>query len=212
MREARDGDADGLISLISACYAEYPGCVLDVDGEEPWLRAPATATAARRGRLWVAESSGPATVGSAGSGGALAVGSAGSDGAPAVRATGSSGAVIVGSAGSDGVATVRATGPGAVIVGSAGLRPARQGTVVLHALYVARGARRRGLGAQLVGLVEAEARSRGSLRVALWSDTRFADAHRLYQRLGYLRTPSVRELHDASRSLEYQFVKQLSPA
>ena len=202
VRDARDGDADGLISLISACYAEYPGCVLDVDGEEPWLRAPATAAAAWRGRLWVAESTGTATLGSAGSGGAVIVGSAGSDGA-----------VIMGSAGSDGAATMKATGPsGAVVVGSAGLRPARKGTVALHALYVAQGARRRGLGAQLVGLVEAEARSRGAFRVELWSDTRFADAHRLYQRLGYVRTPGVRELHDASRSVEYQLVKHLSPA
>jgi GNAT superfamily N-acetyltransferase len=65
IREARDGDSAALIELIGACYAEYPGCVLDVEGEEPWLRAPATAYAGWQGRLWVAERAGE-VVGSGG--------------------------------------------------------------------------------------------------------------------------------------------------
>ena len=60
-----DGDAAALIALVGACYADYPGCVLDVDGEAPWLRAMATWVAAHDGRVWVAEQDG-AIVGSIG--------------------------------------------------------------------------------------------------------------------------------------------------
>ena len=58
IRSARDEDADGLIDLIGSVFAEYPGCVLDVDGEMPDLRAIATAYAALGGRFWVAETPG----------------------------------------------------------------------------------------------------------------------------------------------------------
>lgn len=54
-REARDADAEAVIALVAAAYAEYPGCVLDVDGELPELRAPASAHAAAGGGFWVAE-------------------------------------------------------------------------------------------------------------------------------------------------------------
>jgi putative acetyltransferase len=49
IRAARDSDAGGLISLIGDVYAEYPGCILDVDGEEPDLRAICSAYAAKGG-------------------------------------------------------------------------------------------------------------------------------------------------------------------
>jgi putative acetyltransferase len=67
LRPARDADADALIALIGGAYAEYPGCVLDVDGEEPDLRAIASAYARKGGGFWVAidETTG-ALVGSAG--------------------------------------------------------------------------------------------------------------------------------------------------
>jgi GNAT superfamily N-acetyltransferase len=42
LRSARDEDSAGVITLITAVFAEYPGCVLDVDLEEPELRAPAS--------------------------------------------------------------------------------------------------------------------------------------------------------------------------
>lgn len=54
IRPARDDDADGVIALIAAVFSEYPGCVLDVDREEPELRAPAS----RFDRFWVAEQGG----------------------------------------------------------------------------------------------------------------------------------------------------------
>jgi putative acetyltransferase len=54
IRAARDSDADGLISLIGDVYAEYPGCILDVDREEPDLRAICSAYASKGGQFWVA--------------------------------------------------------------------------------------------------------------------------------------------------------------
>ena len=54
LRPGRDGDAAGFIRLIGRCWADYPGCVLDVDAEAPELRALATHYAAAGGGLWVA--------------------------------------------------------------------------------------------------------------------------------------------------------------
>jgi putative acetyltransferase len=52
-RPARDDDAAPLIALIAGIYAEYPGCVLDVEREEPDLLAIASAYAQKRGAFWV---------------------------------------------------------------------------------------------------------------------------------------------------------------
>ena len=153
IREARDSDSEQLIRLISDVFAEYPGCVLDVDGELPHLRRPASAFGEWGGRLWVA-----------------------------LR--------------------------GEVVEGSAGLS-VRDGVAELKHLYVARSARRRGLGGRLCGLVEEEARRRGHHRIELWTDTRFREAHRLYERRGYVLGPHVRELHDLSASIEFFYDKAL---
>jgi len=153
-----DADSAGLIALIAGCWAEYPGCVLDIDGEEPWLRAPATAYAGKGGTLWVVESDGE-------------------------------------------------------VVASVGLVPAAGGPRLaegeLKSLYVARAGRRRGLGAELVGVVEAAARLGGMAVLRLWSDSRFGAAHRLYERLGYRRTGRSRELHDLSGTTEHEFVREI---
>ena len=55
---AATSDADGFIALIGACWAEYPGVILDVDGEMPELRALASHYAGKGGALWAAESDG----------------------------------------------------------------------------------------------------------------------------------------------------------
>jgi len=83
------------------------------------------------------------------------------------------------------------------------------GVMEMKKIYVAKEARQVGLGARLCSLVEAEAMSRGATAIELWSDTRFLDAHRLYERRGYVRGPKTRELHDKSRSVEYYFRKPL---
>lgn len=81
--------------------------------------------------------------------------------------------------------------------------------IELKRLYVAPSRRGRGLGRWLVEQVEQVARERGCRVVELWSDTRFDDAHRLYERLGYQRLAETRDLHDPSDTTEYQFRKVL---
>ncbi len=151
IRDARDEDGPQLIDLIANCYAEYPGCVLNVDDEAPELYSIATYHARKGGRFWVAENDG--------------------------RINGSVGFVAT-----DDPAAIE-----------------------LKKLYVAKEARRLGLAARLCELVEEEGRRGGAKVVELWSDTRFKEAHRLYARRGYTRGPETRELHDASKSVEYYF-------
>lgn len=83
--------------------------------------------------------------------------------------------------------------------------------VELKRLYVRADRRGSGLGTWLVGQVEQVARERGASVVELWSDSRFVDAHRLYERLGYAATGTVRELNDPSETTEYHFLKRLGP-
>jgi putative acetyltransferase len=155
IRDARDGDAEGLIALLALCFADYPGCVLEVPTEAPELRAIATTYLGLEGRFWVAE--------------------------------GESG-----------------------VLGCVGFVPlADRGGAELRKLYVHPRMRRQGLGSRLSRLVEEEARARGARFLELWSDTRFADAHRLYERLGYVRSVATRELHDLSGSVEFHFAKEL---
>ncbi|MGA0060780.1 MAG: GNAT family N-acetyltransferase [Planctomycetota bacterium] len=49
IRPAEDTDSPGIVALVGLCFAEYPGCVLDVDREEPGLLTPTTSFA----RFWV---------------------------------------------------------------------------------------------------------------------------------------------------------------
>jgi GNAT superfamily N-acetyltransferase len=58
IRPGHDSDAVGIIALIGACWAEYPGVLMDVDGEMPELRALASYYAGKGGALWVAEADG----------------------------------------------------------------------------------------------------------------------------------------------------------
>ena len=58
IREARDSDAAGIIDVIRATYAEYPGCIFDLENELPELKKPASFFAADKGKLWIAERDG----------------------------------------------------------------------------------------------------------------------------------------------------------
>ena len=149
LRKVTDDDSAGLIALIGGVWAEYPSIVFDIDGEEPWLRAPASSYAAG-GELWVLPSP-----------------------------------------------------DGGGLIASAGWRPYPTG-LELKSLYVAADFRRQGLARRLVRFVERRAGS--PLRA--WSDTRFADSHKMYERLGYRRTGVTRELHDKSATVEYEFVAE----
>jgi GNAT superfamily N-acetyltransferase len=55
IRPGRDSDADEYSAVIAACWSEYPGIVIDVDGELPELRALASHYAGKGGALWAAE-------------------------------------------------------------------------------------------------------------------------------------------------------------
>ncbi|EYF04328.1 GNAT family N-acetyltransferase [Chondromyces apiculatus] len=156
-RDAVDADGDQLIQLIGDVFAEYPGCVMDVDGEMPELRAIASSFLRKNGRFWVVED-------------------------------------------------------GDRVVACVGCRPAGDPAgVELCKLYVSAAARRRGLGGALCARVEDEARVRGATFVELWSDTRFTDAHRLYERRGYARGETTRALHDRSNTVEFFFRLPLVP-
>jgi putative acetyltransferase len=95
------------------------------------------------------------------------------------------------------------------IVGMVGYAAAGEG-IELKKLYVHRRARAFGLGGKLLSLVEAIAAERRSRFIELWSDTRFTTAHAFYQRRGYEKGPTTRDLHDKSNSVELYFRKQLS--
>ncbi len=82
-------------------------------------------------------------------------------------------------------------------------------TAELHRLYVRPDMRRRGIARRLVALCEDAARARGATRMILYSDTRFTDAHRLYESLGYRRGDTVRQLGDISNSREFHFEREL---
>lgn len=58
LRAGRDDDAAGFIAVVSGCWAEYPGCIIDIDGEAAELRALASYCAGRGGALWAAEAAG----------------------------------------------------------------------------------------------------------------------------------------------------------
>ena len=58
LRPGRDDDAAGFIALIDACWSEYPGCILDVDAEEPQLRALASYFNSQGGMLVAAVAGG----------------------------------------------------------------------------------------------------------------------------------------------------------
>lgn len=55
LRPARDEDAEGLIALIGGCFAEYPGCAMDIDGIDSELKAIATNFSRAGGNFWVLE-------------------------------------------------------------------------------------------------------------------------------------------------------------
>jgi len=150
LRPARDEDSAAIVALVAAAYADYPGCILLVDEEEPELRRPGSAYAPPGG-WWVVEQGGR-------------------------------------------------------IVASVGFS---FGTRELKKLYVARAARGQGLGARLTGYVETLAKQAGVTELRLWTDSRFVEAHRLYERLGWHRQPMTRMLADASWTTEFEYRKRL---
>jgi putative acetyltransferase len=158
LRTARDADGPEIAQLIADVFAEYPGCVMDLEGECPDLLFPDSHYRAKGGRFWVA---------------------LGDKTGDEILAT----------------CAVEAT--------------PRPGVFAIERLYVKKSARGQGLASRLCAKVEIFVRAQGGHMIDCWTDTRFADAHRLYARLGYERQPEMRDLNDLSNSTEFHFIKQL---
>lgn len=153
-RRVTDDDAEGVIALIGAAYAEHIGCVLDLPGVDADLVAPATSAHARAVDWWV----------------------------------------VVDPSLADPIVASVAHGPVTL-----------EGDLELKRLYVAATHRRQGLASALTAFVIARARAAGASAVVAWSDTRFHDAHRLYEGLGFVRSPFTRDLDDPSCTCEAHF-------
>ncbi|MCG8492639.1 MAG: GNAT family N-acetyltransferase [Sneathiellales bacterium] len=153
-RKAKDSDAEGLIALIDKCYQEYEGCILDVDAEEPQLRAIASYFDEKNGEFWVAEK-------------------------------------------------------GGVLIGSIGYTLEGRDAEIKH-LYVDGDIRRQGLASTLCNFVDEALENRAECtRIILWTDTRFTNAHRLYEKRGFVGGKETRTLNDLSNTTEYYYEKPL---
>ncbi len=95
------------------------------------------------------------------------------------------------------------------VVATVGWRPLRSGVFELERLYVHHRWRRRGVASALADLAEHLAAGQGATQIELWSDSRFVDAHRFYERRGYRRVGPDRHLGDLSRTREHHFAKDL---
>ena len=78
----------------------------------------------------------------------------------------------------------------------------------LERLYVVSEARGKGVGSALLEAVIAEARANGCRALAIWSDKRLGEAHRLYERFG-ARTVAERVHDDPDQSHEWGLVLRL---
>lgn len=152
-RAVRNQDSARLAAMIASCYADYPGCILDIETEETDLKAPASDIATLGGDWWVIED-------------------------------------------------------GAAIVASAAWYPLAPQIAEVKKLYVARSHRGRGLAKGLLAMIERAALARGAHQIGLWTDTRFREAHGLYEAAGYRRGVTRRH-EDLSRTVEYRYEKLL---
>lgn len=78
----------------------------------------------------------------------------------------------------------------------------------LKSMYVDPAWRRRGVGRALTRWVIDAARAAGARELALWSDTRFEPAHRMYESLGFVRC-GRRDIDDSNASSEWGYSLKL---
>lgn len=100
---------------------------------------------------------------------------------------------------------------GRTIVGSLAVAPTYvPDAMELFKVYLAPRHRGRGLAGELLALATAYAAENGARALILWTDTRFLQGHRFYERNGFRRLPGLRALHDASSSLEYFYRRDIA--
>jgi len=92
-----------------------------------------------------------------------------------------------------------------VVVGSVGVERVDDGAAELHRLYLDAQLRGRGTGKVLVEAVLEWCRAQKISRLILWSDTRFDQAHRLYERMGFRQTGERTLPDDLNQTREYGF-------
>jgi len=95
------------------------------------------------------------------------------------------------------------------VVGCVGVDRVDETTAEIHRLYLDARLRGRGLGRALVEMALAWARERGLGRMVLWSDTRFTQSHRLYDRMGFARQGERTVPNDPNDSREYRFEREI---
>lgn len=99
-----------------------------------------------------------------------------------------------------------ADAPGGGIAASLGATPVpEQNAVEITKVYAAPAFRGTGLAQALFGEARRFAEDGGFGEMMLWSDSRFARAHRFYEKLGFRRWPGERYLADISATWEYPF-------
>ncbi len=96
-----------------------------------------------------------------------------------------------------------------IIVGSIGYSM-NEDTLELKHLYVNSVIRRQGMASSLCTMVEDAAARREASRIILWTDTRFTNAHRLYEKRGFEGGSETRTLQDLSKTVEYYYEKPLT--
>lgn len=99
---------------------------------------------------------------------------------------------------------------GDAIAGSVGVERIDADTAELHRLYLDASLRGRGTGRALVENVLAWCRAHAVSRLILWSDTRFENAHRLYDRMGFHQTGERTLAGDVNHTREYRFERAVS--
>ena len=90
------------------------------------------------------------------------------------------------------------------IIATVGVLMLDEKTAELKSLYVRGDFRRQNLGENLIKLAVKSASMKVRSEIILWSDTRFTNAHRLYETLGF-KLLGKRELKDTNKSIELGF-------
>jgi GNAT superfamily N-acetyltransferase len=97
-----------------------------------------------------------------------------------------------------------------VIAGMIAARPDTQASWEICRVYVDPSLHGSGLGHALLDQAERHAIQQGAERLFLFTDTRFARAHRFYEKRSYVRSGPVRVLRDLSASLEFAYAKPVN--
>jgi putative acetyltransferase len=113
--------------------------------------------------------------------------------APATHFAGRSGRLLVGEA------------DGTILASFGVVLTHEPGTAELSKVYLHKSLRGQGIAGALLDRALEHARAAGATRITLWSDARFLDGHRFYERRGFRRGPGIRALHDVSETLEVAY-------